>query len=77
MCSSDLIAAPPGTPSDVVQRVNQEVELALKDGELRERFRMIGLGTSGASTPEAIAALISSEQQRWRDIAQELNIQPQ
>lgn len=72
-----LIAAPAGTSSDIVQRVNQEVDIALKDAELKERFRMIGLGTSGASTPQSITALIRTERERWRDIVQELNIQPQ
>ena len=35
--------APAGTPADVIAKVNQAVNAALKDGEVRARFDTFGL----------------------------------
>jgi tripartite-type tricarboxylate transporter receptor subunit TctC len=69
--------APAGTPADIVGRINQEVGEYLKGRDIRERLLTFGLATEGAGTPESTAQYIRDEQARWRQLAAELNIQPQ
>src|SRR6185295_4879465 len=71
------VLAPAGTPADIVNRVNQEVGEYLKGHEIRERLLTFGLATEGAGTPESTTQYIRAEQQRWRQLAVELAIQPQ
>jgi len=71
------MVAPAGTPADIVVRVNREIGEFLKGGEIRERLLTFGLATDGAGTPESTAQYIREEQERWRQLAAELNIQPQ
>jgi tripartite-type tricarboxylate transporter receptor subunit TctC len=72
-----VIVAPTGTPADVVRRVNREIDEFLKGTDIGDRFARFGLGTSGAGTPENAAALIRGEQEKWRALAKELNIEAQ
>ncbi len=71
------VVAPAGTPPALIERFNRAVAQFLKTPEAPERLKAIGLGTSGAGTPESTAALIRKEQQHWREVASELDIQPQ
>jgi tripartite-type tricarboxylate transporter receptor subunit TctC len=71
------VLAPAGTPADIVNRVNQEVGEFLKGREIRERLLTFGLATDGAGTPESTKEYIRAEQERWRQLAAELAIQPQ
>ena len=52
--------APPGTPRDIVQRLQKEVVTAVQSADVRERFASQGAEPVG-STPEALSALIKSE----------------
>jgi tripartite-type tricarboxylate transporter receptor subunit TctC len=72
-----VIVAPTGTPTDVVRRLNGEIDEFLKGPGIGDRFARFGLGTSGAGTPESAAALIRAEQEKWRALARELNIEAQ
>jgi tripartite-type tricarboxylate transporter receptor subunit TctC len=49
-----LVTAPPGTPKDIVTRLNREIVKALADPELRERYETLGLAPLGTS-PEELA----------------------
>ena len=72
-----LLAAPAGTPGDVVQRLNHEVDVYLKEPEIIERLRNFGFSTSGAGTPQSLQEFIRSEQARWVQIAREVGVEPQ
>ena len=72
-----VIVAPKGTPSAIVQRMNSAVGEYLKLPELQKRLLDIGLATGGADTPERTAAFIREQQDVWRALAKELDIQPQ
>ena len=72
-----IIVAPVGTPANAVKRMNQEINDYLKGAGIGARFARVGLGVSGTGTPESLAQFISSEQDRWRALAKELNIEPQ
>jgi tripartite-type tricarboxylate transporter receptor subunit TctC len=61
------IVAPAGLPRPVLMRLNSELGKALDSPTVRERFAAVGAETS-RSTPEAFAAFIKSENEKWRDV---------
>jgi tripartite-type tricarboxylate transporter receptor subunit TctC len=71
------VVAPAGTPPDIVARLNREIGEYLKGSEIQQRLISFGLATEGAGTPDSTAQFIRQEQGRWRDVAKELNVQPQ
>jgi tripartite-type tricarboxylate transporter receptor subunit TctC len=72
-----VVVAPAGVPADIVARVNKEVGEFLKGEDIRNRLAGFGLATSGAGTPQSTGVFIAREQEKWRALAQELDIQPQ
>jgi tripartite-type tricarboxylate transporter receptor subunit TctC len=72
-----IIVAPTGTPAPIINRLNHEINEVLKAGDIGSRFAKVGLGVSGTGTPDSLAAFIRSEQQKWRSLAQELNLEAQ
>lgn len=72
-----VLMAPAGTPPDIVTRMNKEIGEWLKGADIAQRLAGFGLATSGAGTPQSTAAFIAREQQKWRELAKELDIQPQ
>ena len=71
------IVAPAGTPPSIVARLNEQIGDYLKVPELQQRLLGFGLATEGAGTPQSTAELIRSEQELWRGLARELDVQPQ
>jgi tripartite-type tricarboxylate transporter receptor subunit TctC len=72
-----VLMAPTGTPPDITQRLNREVDFFLKEPEVLERFRTFGFTTGGAGTPQSLQEFIRTEQARWVRIAKEVGIEPQ
>ena len=72
-----LLAAPAGTPGDITQRLNHEVDAYLKEPEIIERLRNFGFSTSGAGTLQSLQEFIRTEQARWVQIAREVGVEPQ
>ena len=71
------VVAPAGVPPDVVRRLNAVIGAYLKGPEIQKRLLDFGLATEGAGTPESTALFIRQEQDNWRALAKELNIEPQ
>ena len=71
-----IIVAPTGTPSDI-NRLNHEISEDLKAGEIGARFAKVGFGVSSAGSPEGLTQFIGSEQEKWRSLALELNLEAQ
>jgi tripartite-type tricarboxylate transporter receptor subunit TctC len=59
--------APKGTPADVVQKLNGEIERALKDPDFANQIAAIGIDPLG-STPEEFGAFLAKEIPRWKQI---------
>jgi tripartite-type tricarboxylate transporter receptor subunit TctC len=55
---------PAATPKDIVQRLNTEVDKALTQPEIRERFATLGL-TAVGGPPERFAKFFRSEIEKW------------
>jgi tripartite-type tricarboxylate transporter receptor subunit TctC len=67
------LLAPTGTPKAVVDRVNQAVNTALADPEVRSRIAATGCGPS-PMPQEAWAARVQADITRWKKLASERNI---
>jgi tripartite-type tricarboxylate transporter receptor subunit TctC len=65
-----------GTPKEVVERLNAEINRALEDNGLQARFAEQGLSAGGGS-PEEFRALLESEIRQWKDVARASNIEMQ
>jgi tripartite-type tricarboxylate transporter receptor subunit TctC len=69
------VAAPFGTPAAIIDKLNAELSLALKDPELRER--LLGQGFEvRTSTPEQLGQYIRSEIRKWSGIVKESGVKP-
>ena len=71
------VVAPAGTPADIVQRVNAATAEFLKDSTVSERLSGFTMEPARARGLEETAAFIRAEQERWRKLAQEIDLQPQ
>jgi tripartite-type tricarboxylate transporter receptor subunit TctC len=67
--------APAGTPQDVVRRVNRDMDSVLKDPEIVQRLRGMGIFTDGADTPEGTAAFVRAELETWGKVVKEIGLQ--
>lgn len=71
------VVAPTGTPAQVVARLNEHIGDYLKGSEIQQRLLGFGLATEGAGTPDSTGQFIRREQEQWRALARELDVQPQ
>ena len=62
------VFAPAGTPEAVVRRLHDATVQVLAQQDLIDRLRKTGY-EPGASTPEALGALVKSEVARWNRMA--------
>ena len=67
------LVAPANTPRDIVQKVQAEVVLALKQPQVTQRFSTLGI-EAVTSTPEAFDQLIKDEIQLFKKLATASNI---
>lgn len=67
------IVAPKGTPKAVVARLNAEINRALEQPDLRERFAAMSVEILGGP-PQAFARYINSELKRWGEVVRAANI---
>jgi tripartite-type tricarboxylate transporter receptor subunit TctC len=71
------VVAPAGTPAPILERLNHAFGTFLKSPDIRQRALTFGLGVSDAGTPDSTAGFIKAEQERWKGLAEELDLQPQ
>jgi tripartite-type tricarboxylate transporter receptor subunit TctC len=72
-----IIAAPAGTPADIVTRMNRELDLILRDPEIKTKLATVGFFTEGAETPEATRAFVKSQYDFWGKVAHDIGLQPE
>ena len=61
------IMVPAGTPPEIVQRLNREVDAILRQQDVKARLQGAGLEPVGG-TPEQFRALIAAEAKKWSEI---------
>src|SRR3954452_6170813 len=68
------IAAAPGTPKEITQRLATEIGKAVQTKEVRERMQNLGLEPAAPMTPDEMAVFLRKEQQRYGEIIRTANI---
>jgi len=71
-----MLLAPAGTPSAIIDRMQREVAAALRQDDVKTRMTELGASPVG-STPKEAEAFLRSELARWADVAKRVGIKPQ
>lgn len=67
------IFAPAGTPTDVVNQLNREINTVLRSNEMREKLNAMGL-EQVSSTPAELSRAVQTDMSRLRPIVQRAQI---
>ena len=76
MESWNALAAPAGTPKDVIERLNKAAREAVAQPDVAKRLRELGVRPQ-AGTPAQAEALLASEIKRWREVIVSAKIEPE
>jgi tripartite-type tricarboxylate transporter receptor subunit TctC len=72
------IYAPKGTPSQIIEKLNQEIVKILKTPEFKKQLAAAGFDeVVGTNTPEAWRKLVADEVTKWSKIVDEAKLKPQ
>jgi tripartite-type tricarboxylate transporter receptor subunit TctC len=69
------IVAPKGTPVEIVEKLNREINAGLDDPKLKARLAELG-GMVLAGSPADFAKLIADETEKWGKVIRAANIKP-
>jgi tripartite-type tricarboxylate transporter receptor subunit TctC len=72
-----MIAAPAGTPAEIVARMNRELDKILKEPEIQNRLATVGFFTEGAETPEAARDYVRAQYDLWGKVTHDIGLQPE
>jgi tripartite-type tricarboxylate transporter receptor subunit TctC len=67
------IAAPPGTPKAIVNRLNASITKALEDEDVKKTLTANAL-IPYTATPEEYAVFVASEQKKWSEVIRKSNV---
>ena len=67
VASWNALAAPAGTPPQVIETLNAAIREAVNKPDVQQRLQALGVRAQ-ASTPAELAQLLSSEIQRWKQV---------
>lgn len=67
------VIAPKGTPKAIIDRLNSEINKAIKDPDFAKRIAQDGLEPAGG-TPEAFEALLKREVSEWAEVVKAANV---
>jgi tripartite-type tricarboxylate transporter receptor subunit TctC len=70
------VAVPQGTPGDIVDKLNSELNAAAADPKMKARFADLG-GMSLAGSPAEFAKLIADETEKWGRVIRAAKIKPE
>jgi tripartite-type tricarboxylate transporter receptor subunit TctC len=76
VASWNALAAPAGTPADVIATLNRAARDAVASPAVQERLGKLGMRLA-ASSPAELDALLASEITRWGDVIRAAKIEPE
>jgi len=76
VASWNALAAPAGTPADVIATLNRAVRDAVASPLVQDKLGKLGMRL-GAGTPVELDALLGSEIRRWGDVIRAAKIEPE
>jgi tripartite-type tricarboxylate transporter receptor subunit TctC len=62
------MAVPKGTPADIIEKLNKEINAALADPKIKARLAEIGGNTLLPGTPEDFGKVIAEETDKWAKV---------
>jgi tripartite-type tricarboxylate transporter receptor subunit TctC len=69
------IGAPKNTPSEIIGKLNREINAGLADPKMKARLTELGV-TAVASSPAEFAKIIADETEKWGKVIRAANIKP-
>ena len=73
-----ILFAPARTPADIIQKLNAEIDVVIKDAEYQKRLQSFGFTSlPGAGTAAEIAQFMKSERDNWANVFKSVKIEPQ
>ena len=69
------ISAPKGTPTEIVEKLNNEINAGLVDNKLKVQLAGLG-GTVLLGSPADFGKLIAYETDKWAKVIRAANIEP-
>jgi tripartite-type tricarboxylate transporter receptor subunit TctC len=70
------IGAPKGTPPEIVERLNREINAGLQDAALLKRLADVG-GVPIRATPTQMAEMIAKETDKWAKVVKAAGLEPE
>jgi tripartite-type tricarboxylate transporter receptor subunit TctC len=70
------IGAPRNTPTDIIEKLNREINAGLADPNMKTRLADLG-GTVLAGSPADFGKLIADETEKWGKVIRAANIKPE
>jgi tripartite-type tricarboxylate transporter receptor subunit TctC len=70
------LGAPKGTPAEVIEKLNREINAGLADPRIKSRFADLGLAPL-ARSPGEFAKLVLDETEKWGKVVKFANIKPE
>jgi tripartite-type tricarboxylate transporter receptor subunit TctC len=70
------IGAPKSTPTDIINKLNQEINAAFSDNTMKGRLADLG-GEMLPGTPKDFASLIVSETEKWAKVVKSAGLKPE
>jgi tripartite-type tricarboxylate transporter receptor subunit TctC len=72
-----ILAAPAGTPDDIVLRLNHEMDAILKNPEISGKLADLGFFTTGADTPQGTRAYVRAQYDLWGRLTHDIGLAPE
>ncbi len=71
------VVAPSRTAADILQHMNREMDVVLKQPDITQRLHEIGFYTNGAETVGGTADFIRAQFEAWGHVVKEIEIHPE
>jgi len=71
------LAAPAGTPDAVIERVNRELAVILKNRQIVERLADLGFFTYEPAAPPAVRAYVRAQYELWGKLTRDIGLKPE
>jgi tripartite-type tricarboxylate transporter receptor subunit TctC len=76
VASWNALAAPAGTPPEVIEVLNRAAREAVRSPAVQDKLGKLGMRVA-ASTPLELQQLLTSEIKRWGDVIRAARIDPE
>ena len=72
-----VLAAPTGVPAAILERVNREMDVILKDPAVVERMSKAGFISRGGGTMQQVRDYVQAQHAAWGRLVKEIGLQPE